>query len=350
MSLDALTVSTVGSQDPPEGTKRVREGSESREGERPKKRRRLDPRSRNWFFTWNNYPDDWKDRLLAIGGLKKYCCQPEVAASGTRHIQGVLVFSDAKKQSTLENAVDNLVHWEVARNIAACKNYCSKMESKDGDVWVKGFRVKKRKVVDPLAGKELFAYQQEIVDMVDEEPDDRKVYWYWSDKGGIGKSALCKHLVMKHDALVVGGKFRDAYYAVATLLKKGEEPYIIIFDIPRAQGDKMSYTAIEGIKNGCFFSSKYESGMCVFNVPHIICFANCAPNMGGLSSDRWVVKCLDSEADLQSVGTMQLSFGLFNNRELHERRSLYGFGRNDELRPFTGQDIPGSVDSVDDNE
>uniref|UniRef100_UPI004049B2EE hypothetical protein n=7 Tax=Pseudomonadati TaxID=3379134 RepID=UPI004049B2EE len=61
------------------------------------------------------------------------------------------------------------------------------------------------------------------------------------------------------------------------------------FDIPRSQLDYLSYTGIEEVKNGCFFSSKYESEMVLYNSPHIIVFANEEPTYHKLSSDRWNV-------------------------------------------------------------
>lgn len=41
-----------------------------------------------WFLTWNNYPEDWKDVLQkSVPNFKGYACQQEVGANGTRHIQ-----------------------------------------------------------------------------------------------------------------------------------------------------------------------------------------------------------------------------------------------------------------------
>ena len=68
---------------------------------------------------------------------------------------------------------------------------------------------------------------------------------------------------------------------------------IVIFDVPRDNGNKVSYKSIESIKNGVIFSSKYESGYKIFNSPHVIVFANCEPEYSSLSSDRWVVKNID---------------------------------------------------------
>ena len=127
------------------------------------KRRRVDPRGYNWFLTWNNYPEGWKDILGGIGGLKSYCCQPEVGEDGTPHIQGVLVFRNQKLFSTLHRVAVE-IHWEKARNLMACKNYCSKLKTAAGDCWVKGFSVTVP-IKDPLKGKELYEWQREIVEL-----------------------------------------------------------------------------------------------------------------------------------------------------------------------------------------
>ncbi len=54
--------------------------------------------------------------------------------------------------------------------------------------------------------------------------------------------------------------------------------------------DYVSYQALEEIKDGIFFSGKYEGGMKIFNSPHVICFANFSPAEHKLSGDRWVVE------------------------------------------------------------
>ncbi len=61
----------------------------------------------------------------------------------------------------------------------------------------------------------------------------------------------------------------------------------MVIDIPRANEGNVSYQAIEDLKNGALFSTKYESGMCVFNSPHVVVFANMAPDLNKLSADRW---------------------------------------------------------------
>ncbi len=261
------------------------------------KKRKVDPRGCNWFMTWNNNPKDWKDLIKAIGGLTKYCCQPEVGKEGTPHIQGVLVFSFQKLRSTLYNALPG-VYMRKAWNLFACKNYCSKLDTRAGDIWVHGFEIVVP-LIDPLDGKTLHKWQQDILDIVNGPPDNRKVLWFWSDVGNIGKSALCKHMCLKvSGCFVLGGRFKDAMFAIDRMVNVDKSPpKILVFDVPRSMikdGNVMvSYHTMEKIKDGCFFSSKYKAAQVLFNPCHVLVFANAPPDLSQLSSDRWVVKCLD---------------------------------------------------------
>ncbi len=279
--------------------KRKREPSDKPDGTEPvTKKAKVDVRSRNWFLTWNNYVDGSIGILLKLTGAKRWCIQEEVGKDGTKHLQGVMVFTTNVLFSTLNNACDKLCWWSKCRNVQAAKNYCSKVPTASGKRWVKGFHILQVAVVDPLEGKKLYDWQQEILDMVRGEPDDRKVYWYWSALGNVGKSVLCKHMALKEDAVIVGGAFRDAYYAIMQRVQKKLDVHLVVFSLTRSQGSKVSYTAIEGIKDGMFFSPKYESGMCLYNAPHVLVFANEEPDLSQLSKDRWVVKCLDVQVDL----------------------------------------------------
>jgi hypothetical protein len=47
-------------------------------------------------------------------------------------------------------------------------------------------------------------------------------------------------------------------------------PDPIIYDVPRTAENFVNYGVLEQVKNGLFFSSKYESEMAVFNPPHVI--------------------------------------------------------------------------------
>lgn len=264
---------------------------------------KVDRRSRNWFLTWNNYDAESIGVLLNLAQVKSYCIQEEVGEEeGTPHLQGVMTFNTNVRWSALSNACDKKCRWATCKNLAAARNYCSKVKTRAGKQWLKGFRIPNNvSVIDPMDGKVLYDWQQEIIQMISEKAHDRKVYWYWSAEGNVGKSVLCKHMVLKHDAIVVGGVFKDAFYAIVQrVAKRGVgSVHVVVFTLSRSQGNKVSYTAMEQIKDGMFFSAKYESGMCVYNPGHVLVFANVEPDMSQLSSDRWVVKCLDKQGSFE---------------------------------------------------
>ena len=65
---------------------------------------------------------------------------------------------------------------------------------------------------------------------------------------------------------------------------------IVLIDIPRKNGNKVSYDAIESLKNGLICNTKFETGSYVFPPPHVVIFANCEPEFNDtLSEDRWEV-------------------------------------------------------------
>ncbi len=302
------------------GQKRKRddEGDESEDIEDtppPKKKKKTviimrNDNVKNWFLTFNNYERE-KDRdvkrLLALRHLVAYAIQEEISSTGTPHLQGCLSF-DKKRSFEYLHGKFPTIHWESVDNLPAARNYCKKLKTRNGKQWVLGFKTGQwnrpehyKNVADPMEGKTLYSYQKKVVAICQGPVDSRKIYWYWSAMGNIGKSSLTKHLVLTMGALVIGGTWKDACYAIQISVAKGIQPNIVIFDIPRRQGNKISYPGIECIKNGCFFSPKYESIMCVFDPPHIIIFANSSPDEGGLSEDRWVIENLDADKDLQHL-------------------------------------------------
>lgn len=96
-----------------------------------------------------------------------------------------------------------------------------------------------------------------------------------------------------------------------TLLDAGNPLELVVIDIPRCNENKVSYQAIEDLKNGMLFSTKYESAMCVFDAPHVLVFANFPPERAKLSADRWDVRhvCAVQAAPVRAIsGSMYASY------------------------------------------
>ncbi len=238
-----------------------------------------------WFFTWNNYTK--KDIVQLCTYFDKYTFQEEMSSSGTPHLQGCC--HKRCRFTTLKTKFPK-VHWEVCKNIGASKNYCTKLSTRNGKIYSKSMKVEKKKLVkDYFINKKPYQWQQNIINMLSTEPHERKVYWYWDVKGNIGKSALTRHLLLNYNVLAVSGTARDIKCAYAKRIDDNKDVDMVILDIPRSSFNNISYKCIEEIKNGFFFSSKYESDSYVFNIPHLIVFANSKPDLSMLSEDRWVV-------------------------------------------------------------
>lgn len=207
--------------------------------------------------------------------------------SGYEHIQLTMTMKKKCRFTWIKNHFSIDAHVEIVRNIDKSYDYCQKNDTRIGETQYYPERI--NKVTDPLEGKEYYPWQKDIINIISKQPDDRSIYWYWEENGNVGKSAFCKHLVLKYDAQYVLGKKTDIYHAISDSIK------ILLIDIPRTCQEFTPYEVIESIKNGMIFSGKYESKTKVFNPPHVIVFANFKPIKEKVSLDRWRITNISLE-------------------------------------------------------
>lgn len=245
------------------------------------------PSSKKWCFTWNNYDSgsDGSDGSISLilknlDPNDKYVIGEEIGENGTPHLQGFIKF--AKKCRPLEMGIfSKAIHWEKARGSEEDNwIYCTK----DGKYVQNIKRIPK----DPLRGKEFRPWQSNIMEKIKMEPDDRKIIWIY-DEGNSGKTTLCKHIALTMDAIVLSGKGNDIRCGVAKWFENKTNLDVAIFSFVRTVEDYISYESIEQVKDGMFFNGKYESGMCIFDSPHVICFANFRPEKCKMTQDRWEI-------------------------------------------------------------
>ena len=231
-----------------------------------------------YCFTLNNY-DLYFDKL--IGQLntlcEKYIIGKEIApTTGTRHLQGFFKLKRRMRITELKLAGNP--------HIEACKGseeqnakYCKK----EGDYITFGYP-KPIKIIETL-----YKWQKNIENIYLTPPNDRTIHWFWEDKGNIGKSAFIKYMIVTHKVLFCsGGKYTDIMNLVFN--QDMDKCNAVFFDIPRANKGCISYASLESIKNGMVCNTKYETGVKVFNSPHVFVFANFPPeNPELLSDDRW---------------------------------------------------------------
>lgn len=243
--------------------------------------------SKKWVFTLNNYTVEELEALEAIfeGLAEKYVIGKEIGESGTPHLQGAVIFKKATRP--IEACKNKRIHWEQQKgNDKQAFDYCMK----DNNYTGKGVP-KPLKLIKPDR-----PYQREILNILDTEPDERAIYWFYDETGNVGKSSFSKYLVAKRGAIFISqGNCKDLENIIYNTYVKGDPIDIVVIDIPRNNGNKCSYNAIENIKSGLICNTKYETGNCIFNSPHIIIFSNEYPETNKLSKDRWHIYEISSE-------------------------------------------------------
>jgi len=231
-----------------------------------------------WCFTLNNYTENEYSSIIDIFKIKSklYIIGNEIGESKTPHLQGYVEFKTKVRPMGLFE--HKRIHWEKAKgNKEQNIEYCSK----ENVIASMGCP----KPIQILTN--LYDWQRRIEETAISEPDDRTINWFWEEKGGIGKSAFIKYMIVKYNVLFCsGGKHTDIMNLVFN--QDMDRCNCVMFDIPRANKGHISYASLESIKNGMVCNTKYETGVKIFNSPHIFIFANFPPDdQSQLSEDRW---------------------------------------------------------------
>lgn len=242
---------------------------------------------------------------------------------GTLHIQLMINWKNCRSFNGVKKLFPR-AHIEKVKNLIGAAKYCSKEDTRVEDMpsWekigskslMKAWSMEQEQIgviskyvtedcPDPLEGKELRPWQEDILELYGAEPDDRTIHWYFDPTGGKGKTTFAKSMSIRYDdVLLCTGSVRDSKYVITQWIIANEwkkSPRMIIYDIARCQdGEKISYQAIEDMKNGIFVNTKYESCRVIYKCPHMIVFNNQLPDESKMSSDRWVIHNMIEHAEL----------------------------------------------------
>jgi len=241
-------------------------------------------------FTWNNYEPEDIETLLSLFNHIAYdfVFQQECGTNETPHLQGVV--SLKKRMRWSEFGLPKDIHWEKVAHVPRCYEYCSRPSKRAGACWSLKWPIPAK--LEILAEGNFYEWQRNVIKFIKTKPDNRTILWLWSAKGDIGKSTFCKYLVYTYNAILCG---KGQYSDIMNIMFKAnmDKTNLVVFDLPRNNGNKISYSALESIKNGLIVNTKYETGSKLFNSPHIIVFSNMSPDVSAMSMDRWKIICLD---------------------------------------------------------
>lgn len=253
--------------------------------------------SKGWVFTIHKTTKTGKvltdDMISSISSKILELCDKGLMShelgseDETPHIQGFLKFKTKKRPFEVFKSICDWIRWEKQKGSDADQ---LKYISKENDPFFSLGYPKPIKLIDPT-----YEWEQDILNILKTEPDDRTIYWYWSEEGNMGKTSFCKYLTIKHGAIALSGKAADMRNGVIDYVKtNGHTPELVLIPIPRSfNTDYLNYEGIENIKDMYFYSGKYEGGQVCGNPPHLFVFANEPPDCGKMSADRWKIVKID---------------------------------------------------------
>lgn len=303
---------------------------------KPESIRMANERSQNWCFTLNNYPATFEvllQELFDREDVEYLIAGREVASTGTPHLQGFVRFRTRRRFGAVSRLLPHGCHLEVARGSPKQnERYCSKEDAspfvrgtcpaetqgKRSDIerfhqWCKTqvgpptektimdefpslylryrgnlLKMSKELCIRPVQCEvQLREWQQEVINIVEDEAHPRHIHFYVDERGNTGKSFLARYMLRKHrDKVQVlrVGKRDDLAHAI------DENKSVFFFDIPRGGMQFLQYDVLEMLKDGLVFSPKYNSMMKEMKEKcHVVVFCNESPDRERMSQDRWKV-------------------------------------------------------------
>lgn len=258
-------------------------------------------KSRAWFFTWNNPPDEDGAALRKFfedSKAIKYAFQLEKGAQGTLHYQGGVRW---KSQMRIRTIVDNCkgIWLRPLKDEDATRKYVTKSDTHVAGPWVFNWEppAEIRPVLTGLEGVTPYPWQQEIMDLTVLPPatkaDGRAIWWYWSEEGCKGKTSIANWLYDNRNCEIVEGSYKDVCCQIADRVnpeKGAAKPLdVVVYDFSKNKVYGFDYGILESICDGMLKNTKYRPRTARFAPVHMIVFANEAPDTFSLSKDRWHV-------------------------------------------------------------
>lgn len=245
----------------------------------------VDYTMKEWFQELDD-PNTSDSRKLFINSIikdrKKFTsrCKSNTRGDGHFSSQGINLIDTIQRCNTKNEAI------QLAKNVNEVA----------GILQVFDLKSKMPTDVDELS----FIWQKQFITNFQDKvlkKDSRNINWFYDPIGKTGKTVLARNLLIsfgnKWTILKNTGSIRDCASIIGSALDSGWSQHGIILDLPRmAENSEGLYTCLEGMVDGCFTITKYAGKTILFNVPHIVVFANFLPIIKYMSKDRWKIKKL----------------------------------------------------------
>jgi len=157
----------------------------------------------------------------------------------------------------------------------------------------------------------LYDWQENLVKELENKfADDRKIIWITDKFGKLGKTTLATwYFINKPGKLLYLQALPGAYHT-ATIVQNAQAAgwtgEVIMINLSRSMEDRGSiYDPLESLKDGFMTAIKYHGGMLpLTRIPHIVVFANWAPDYNRMTDDRWDERVPTGDLTLTTRGKM----------------------------------------------
>lgn len=244
----------------------------------------------------NHYSTILKTIILRYPKSKVVFQLEQAGTTGTLHYQGHVKL--AQKIRTLQWAKEMRdimpgvhVSPDSTRGSKDAEFYCMKKdETHVAGPWYDPHFTPPYQGEDLLQLNQFYLWQQKVFNLIQGEIHPDKITWICQEEGGAGKSSFVKHMVYHGKALYMTlCKSSD----LTNFVYKMDSSRCYLIDVARTKGADQNmddlYNAIEQLKNGLIFNSKYETGYKIMKKPHVVVFSNEMPDLTKLSSYKWNV-------------------------------------------------------------
>lgn len=226
---------------------------------------------------------------------KRWCFQQEQGESGYLHFQCRVSLISKKRVDTMHKWISELkpgFHVSPTSNPAMYSGnefYVTKVDTRIDGPWTDRSDINPSTIPSRLRGVPTWRpWQQDVINFINEEPNDRIVNVIFDPDGDSGKTFLTLYL-MAHKKATRIPQQKEARDIMRMVMNKDTFSCYFI-DLPRGTSHKDTnsvYAAIEEIKNGYCYDDRYHFQEKLFEPPHVWVFTNKLPPRELLSKDRW---------------------------------------------------------------
>ncbi|AHF54685.1 replicase [Turkey associated porprismacovirus 1] len=221
--------------------------------------------------------------MIDVNDCKKWIIGKERGKNGYEHWQIRIETSNDEFFKWCKHHIPAAHIEEAQQGVDECL-----YERKEGQFWTSSDRVEtlhqRFGTLRPRQERALLALQS---------TNDREVMVWYDANGNVGKSWFCGALWERGLAYVTPPTVDTVkgliQWVASCYMDGGWRPYVII-DIPRSwKWSDQLYCAIESIKDGLIYDTRYHARMINIRGVKVLVLTNTLPKLDKLSRDRWCI-------------------------------------------------------------